>query len=74
MKDFSVNPPNVYGFGHKAYYEYVDECIKNIRTNLIEGATGRKSLALINAIYRSIETEKQIFLSSIASKSRLGNV
>ena len=74
MKDFSVNPPNVYGFGHKAYYEYVVDCIKNNRTNLIDGATGRKSLELINAIYRSIETGKQIFLSSNVSKSKLGNV
>ena len=23
MERYSVNPPNVYGFGHQAYYEYV---------------------------------------------------
>ena len=27
LKQFSVNPPNVYGFGHQAYYEHVVECI-----------------------------------------------
>ena len=26
---FSVNPPNVYGFGHKSYYEHVVKCIMN---------------------------------------------
>ena len=24
---YSVNPPNVYGFGHQAYYEHVVDCI-----------------------------------------------
>ena len=27
IEKFSVNPPNVYGFGHQAYYEHVVECL-----------------------------------------------
>ena len=26
LSKYSVNPPNVYGFGHQAYYEHVVEC------------------------------------------------
>ena len=27
MERYSVNPPNVYGFGHQAYYEHVVDCL-----------------------------------------------
>ncbi len=27
LEKFSVNPPNVYGFGHQAYYEHIVDCI-----------------------------------------------
>ena len=33
-RNISVNPPNVYGFGHQAYYEHVVDCIVNGRTQL----------------------------------------
>ena len=29
LAKYSVNPPNVYGFGHQAYYEHVVDCINN---------------------------------------------
>ena len=29
LSDYSVNPPNVYGFGHQEYYDHVVDCIKN---------------------------------------------
>src|SRR5690606_15057039 len=56
IRNFSVNPPTVYGFGHKAYYEHVVHCLTNNRTHLVDGLEGRKSLELISAIYESIET------------------
>jgi UDP-N-acetyl-2-amino-2-deoxyglucuronate dehydrogenase len=62
INDFSVNPPNIYGFGHKAYYEHVVDCISNDKKALVDGLVGRKSLELINAIYESIETGKEVFL------------
>jgi len=72
MQNFSVNPTNVYGFGHKAYYDYVVDCISNNGPHLVDGDTGLKSLKLINAIYVSIETGKEIYLSSNNKQSKLG--
>ena len=69
---FSVNPPNVYGFGHQAYYEHVVDCINGKKQALVDGLQGRKSLELINAIYESIETGKEVFLRFNPKKSRLG--
>ncbi len=43
MDKFSVNPPNVYGFGHQAYYQHVIDCLINQRAALVDGFEGRKS-------------------------------
>jgi predicted dehydrogenase len=72
MDKYSVNPPNVYGFGHQAYYEHVVDCIKNNSKHLVDGLTGRKSLELINAIYESIETGKEVSLRFKPKYCRLG--
>jgi UDP-N-acetyl-2-amino-2-deoxyglucuronate dehydrogenase len=72
MENYSVNPPNVYGFGHQAYYEYVVDCISNNGPHLVDGLVGRKSLELINAIYESIETGKEVFLRFRPKHCRLG--
>jgi UDP-N-acetyl-2-amino-2-deoxyglucuronate dehydrogenase len=72
-KDFSTNPPDVYGFGHKAYYEHVVDCIENGGKALVDGLVGRKSLELIMAIYESIETGEEVFLHFTPKKCRLGH-
>lgn len=72
FEKFSVNPPNVYGFGHQAYYEHVVDCINGKKQALVDGLQGRKSLELINAIYESIETGKEVFLRFNPKNSRLG--
>ncbi|RTL56023.1 MAG: Gfo/Idh/MocA family oxidoreductase [Rhodocyclaceae bacterium] len=69
---FSCNPPNVYGFGHQAYYEHVVDCIRNDRQHLVDGLEGRKSLELINAIYESIETGQQVSLHFRPRYCKLG--
>jgi len=69
---YSVNPPNVYGFGHQAYYENVVDCIQNNQHHLVDGLVGRKSLELINAIYESIETGKEVNLHFQPKYCRLG--
>jgi len=69
---YSVNPPNVYGFGHHAYYQDVVDAIENNKKSLVEGLDGRKSLELISAIYESIETGKEVFLRFIPQKCKLG--
>lgn len=72
FEKFSVNPPNVYGFGHQAYYEHVVDCINGKKQALVDGLQGRRSLELINAIYESVETGKEVFLRFNPKKSRLG--
>jgi len=74
LDKFSVNPPNVYGFGHQAYYEHVVDCIQNDKRHLVDGLEGRKSLELINAIYESIETGKEVALRFTPRYCRLGGV
>ncbi len=72
LKEFSVNPPNVYGFGHQAYYEHVVDCIENGTPVLVDGLEGRRSLELINAIYKSIETNQEVELNYSPSSVKLG--
>lgn len=72
MKHFSVNPPNVYGFGHQAYYEHVIDCIRNGKQQLVDGLEGRRSLELISAIYESIETGREVQLRFRPARCRLG--
>ncbi len=72
MGEYSVNPPNVYGFGHQAYYDHVVDSILNNKKHLVDGLVGRKSLELINAIYESIETKKEVFLRFKPKYCRLG--
>jgi predicted dehydrogenase len=72
MTRYSVNPPNVYGFGHKAYYDHVVDCIRNDRRHLVDGLEGRKSLELISAIYESIESRREVALRFRPTRCRLG--
>jgi len=72
LEAYSVNPPNVYGFGHQAYYEHVVRCIRGGGSNLVDGLQGRKSIELINAIYESIETGKEIFVHFQPKLCKLG--
>lgn len=74
LEKFSVNPPNVYGFGHQAYYEHVIDCIQNNRRHLVDGLEGRKSLELINAIYESVETGKEVHMRFRPKYCKLGGV
>jgi len=69
---FSVNPPDVYGFGHKAYYEHVVKALNEGGPNLVDGLEGRRSLELISAIYESAETGREVFLRFHPKRCRLG--
>jgi predicted dehydrogenase len=72
LSQYSVNPPNVYGFGHQAYYEHVVDVIVNGGQQLVDGLEGRKSLELISAIYESIETGQPVSLRFQPRHARLG--
>lgn len=74
VEKFSVNPPNVYGFGHQAYYQHVIDCLINQRAALVDGLEGRKSLELISALYESIEIGQEVSLRFTPRLSRLGVV
>jgi UDP-N-acetyl-2-amino-2-deoxyglucuronate dehydrogenase len=72
MTKYSVNPPNVYGFGHQAYYEHVVDCVLNNTPHLVDGLVGRQSLQLINAIYESIQTGREVRVGEVVHESFLG--
>lgn len=66
------NPPDVYGYGHRAYYEHVVKCILEGNENLISGEEGKKSVKLVNAMYESAEKKKKIILSESEGSYRFG--
>jgi UDP-N-acetyl-2-amino-2-deoxyglucuronate dehydrogenase len=72
IEKFSVNPPDVYGFGHQAYYRHVIDCLTSQGVALVDGLEGRKSLELISALYESIETGQEVPLRFVPRLSRLG--
>lgn len=72
LEDFSNNPPDVYGFGHKLFYQHVFDCLNNNKISMLEGDEGLKSLKIINAIYKSIETGLEVRLGDSDLSSRLG--
>lgn len=69
---YSVNPPNVYGFGHQAYYEHVVDCLIHGRPALVDGTEGRRSLELIVALYESMASGEEVGLPVQVRHSRLG--
>lgn len=69
---YSVNPPNVYGFGHQAYYEHVARCLADGGPALVDGLEGRRSLELITALYESIETGREVRMRFSPERCRLG--
>ena len=72
VKEYSVNPPSVYGFGHQAYYEHVVDVIQNGGPQLVDGIQGRKSLELILAIYESVESGREVNLRFGPKMAKLG--
>ena len=72
VEKFSVNPPNVYGFGHQAYYEHVVDCLANAATPLVDGHHGKQSLELIMALYESIASGEEVKLPLQVKHCRLG--
>lgn len=54
------DPPNVYGFGHRALFEDMIEAIREDRTPAIPGEEGKKALEIILAIYKCQETGQPV--------------
>lgn len=72
MERFSVNPPNVYGFGHQAYYEHVVDCFTKGIEALVDGHQGRQSLELIMALYESMASGREVTLPLNVEHCKLG--
>lgn len=60
--DANYQPPNVYGFGHNPYYRNVIDVLLGTDTPSTDGRDGRKSVEIIQAIYRSAKTGKRVSL------------
>ena len=56
----TTNPPNVYGFGHEAYYRNVLKVLRGEAVPDTDGRAGRKSLELILGIYESAKTGREV--------------
>jgi UDP-N-acetyl-2-amino-2-deoxyglucuronate dehydrogenase len=56
----ATNPPNVYGFGHEAYYRNVLKVFRGEAIPDTDGRAGRKSLELILGIYESAKTGREV--------------
>ncbi|CAK0779814.1 UDP-N-acetyl-2-amino-2-deoxyglucuronate dehydrogenase [Azospirillaceae bacterium] len=69
---YRTNPPNVYGFGHVEYLNHVVVAIRGSGRSLVDGLEGRKSLEMIQAIYESVESKREVALRFRPSRSRLG--
>jgi len=65
-------PPNVYGFGHKPFYEDMLACLDSGRRSMLDGFEGRKSLEIINALYESAATGAEVHLCYVPHSVRLG--
>jgi UDP-N-acetyl-2-amino-2-deoxyglucuronate dehydrogenase len=68
----SGNPPNVYGFGHQAYYEHVVDVLSGRARPLVDGHEARQSLELIMALYESIASGKEVALPLKVKHCKLG--
>ncbi len=62
VKEMKAEPPSVYGFGHLQLYKELVDALLNNKKAMMEGREGRKSLELIMAIYKSMETGKEVRL------------
>lgn len=60
--DTAYQPPNVYGFGHNPYYRNVIDVLLGKAVPATNGRDGRKSVEIIQAIYRSAKTGKRVSL------------
>ncbi len=60
------------GYAHAAYYAHVVQCIRERTPALVDGAEGRKSLAVLVALHESIATGRLVRLGEEAPHCRLG--
>jgi len=62
IKKFCTIPPDVYAYSHKEVFKNIIGAMRTDKDPLISGIEGRKTLELIQAIYKSARTGKEIRL------------
>lgn len=67
-----TDPPNVYGFGHLPFYEDMLACLESRKRSMLDGLEGRKSLEIINALYESAFTGREVHLHYVPQSVPLG--
>ena len=72
LEKYRENPPNVYGFGHLEYLRHVVDAMQNEGAAMVDGLEGLKSLRIINAIYESAESGREVNLRFLPKFARLG--
>ena len=72
IEESRTMPDNVYGFGHQAFIENVVRTIRGQGAALVDGLEGRKSIEVINAIYESVQTGREVALRYRPRLSPLG--
>lgn len=69
---YSSNPKNVYGYGHIQFYKNVYSYLKNKKNSVTTLSDGVKSIKIIDKIYASSETSKEVFLDDKIFSKKLG--
>lgn len=64
--------PNEPAWNHSRFFEDVLDSLINGKRGLIDGLEGRNSVELINAIYESAETGREVTLRFTPKKCKLG--
>jgi len=72
IHELITNPPNVYGLGHQAYYEHVLACLDGGVNSMLAGLEGRKSVEIINALYESAFSGREVHLHYVPAGVPLG--
>lgn len=72
LSKYQTNPNNVYGFGHIKFYIHVLDSLKSGKSSEFEAKNAFNTVKLINAIYKSIETNKEIYLKNKIVSKKLG--
>ena len=63
IRTCTVNPPNVYGFGHIEVIRNVVRSLNGEKSNFeVDGFEGRKTVKLIKAAYEAAETGKEVII------------
>ena len=72
LSRYETNPKSVYGFGHVKFYKHVLYSIKTNKRSEFEAVEAIKTVKIINAIYKSVETRKEIFFDENLNSKKLG--